>query len=327
MTKGLDISEFQKGIDLGKVKGAGYDFVILRAGYTGTSTGVGKYQDACFEGFYKQAKAAGLKVGAYWYSCANNKDRGVAEAQYMIDNCLKGKTFEYPIYIDVEDPKWQTIGKQSVGLAIQGFCDTLEKAGYYAGVYANINFLSNYIDQTMIKPYDLWLACWSSEKPSIYRSYGMWQSSDKGSVAGYTVDTDEAYLDYPTVIANAGLNGLSKPTVSKPTTPTPQSKPQPQPQKKSVDEIAKEVIQGKWGNGQARTDALKKAGYDANAVQVKVNAMLQPKTQTVIYTVQAGDTLSGIASKYGTTYTKIAKDNGIANPNVIYAGQKLKIIK
>ena len=102
-TKGIDISYYQKGIDLKKVKQAGYRFVIIRAGYTGISSGTQKAVDSAFNGFYKQAKAAGLGVGAYWYSCANSYAKGKAEAEFMINHCLKGKKFDYPIYIDVEE--------------------------------------------------------------------------------------------------------------------------------------------------------------------------------------------------------------------------------
>ena len=105
---GLDISVWQRGLLLENVKKAGYDFVILRAGYTGYGSSRSKNKDNCFEDFYNQAKKLGLKVGAYWYSCANDSATGRAEAEYMYNNCLKGKKFEFPIYIDVENPRWQS---------------------------------------------------------------------------------------------------------------------------------------------------------------------------------------------------------------------------
>ena len=118
--------------------------------------------------------------------------------------------------------------------------------------------------------------------------------------------------------------------------PTPQ--PQPQPTK-SIDEIAREVINGNWGNGQERKDRLTAAGYNYSEVQGRVNEILagntpapapQPAPQPsnpdyIEYTVVKGDNLTKIAKKYGTTYKKIAADNGIKNPNLIYTGQKLKI--
>ena len=263
--RGLDISYYQANINFNAIKDAGYDFVILRAGYTGTSYGTNKVKDTSFEDFYNKAKAVGLGVGAYWYSCANDYDKGVAEAQYMIDNCLRGKQFEYPIYMDVEEDKWQRVGKDAVGNAIRGFCETLEANGYYAGVYANPNYLNNYINMDMIADYDLWLAQWTSVAPSFSRAYGLWQDSDNGSVAGMRVDTDVAFTDYPSVIINAGLNGYGA------AAPTPTPAPQPT---KSIDEVAREVINGNWGNGEDRYNNLTNAGYNAQEVQDRVNQIL-----------------------------------------------------
>lgn len=95
--------------------------------------------------------------------------------------------------------------------------------------------------------------------------------------------------------------------------------------KKSIDQVAHEVIAGKWGNGIVRRTRLRLAGYDPTAVQNRVNEILA--NNYILYTVKAGDTLSSIAKRYGTTYKKIAKDNGIKDPNKIYVGQKLKIYK
>lgn len=97
--------------------------------------------------------------------------------------------------------------------------------------------------------------------------------------------------------------------------------------KKSIDEIAREVIAGKWGNGLVRKTRLRLAGYDPSAVQQRVNEILGGGSVYSVYTVKKGDTLSSIARRYNTTYQKIAKDNGIKDPNRIYAGQVLKIYK
>ena len=91
------------------------------------------------------------------------------------------------------------------------------------------------------------------------------------------------------------------------------------------EELAQEVWEGKWGNGEQRKARLTAAGYDYAAVQKRVEEINPHKAIT--YTVQRGDTLSAIARKYGTSVTKIVKDNGIINPNLIYPGQKLTINK
>lgn len=96
------------------------------------------------------------------------------------------------------------------------------------------------------------------------------------------------------------------------------------PKKKSVEEVAREVIDGKWGTGSSRKKKLEAAGYDYNAVQNRVNEILSKKTIT--YTVKSGDTLSSIAQRYKTTVKAIAAENNISNVNVIRVGQKLKIM-
>lgn len=96
---------------------------------------------------------------------------------------------------------------------------------------------------------------------------------------------------------------------------------------KSIDELAKEVINGLWGNGDERKQRLTAAGYSYSAVQARVNELVKGSSgsKAEYYTVKSGDTLSGIAKKYGTTYQKLAQMNGIKNPNIIYAGQKIRV--
>ena len=98
--------------------------------------------------------------------------------------------------------------------------------------------------------------------------------------------------------------------------------PKPAPAKKSNEEIAKEVLAGKWGNGDERKARLTKAGYNYSAIQGIINSRAN---SAIYYTVKAGDNLTHIAARYGTTWQAIARLNGIKNPNVIHAGQKLRI--
>ena len=94
--------------------------------------------------------------------------------------------------------------------------------------------------------------------------------------------------------------------------------------KKSITEVAKDVINGKYGNGDERKKKLEAKGYDYDTVQAKVNQLLGTETVKT-YTVKSGDTLSAIASKYNTTVDKLVKDNNIVNANLIYVGQKIVI--
>lgn len=324
MITGLDLSYWNKGLKISSVKKAGYDFVILRAGYTGYGEGKTKQKDSCFEDFYAQAKALGMPVGAYWYSCANDSASGKAEAEFIYNNCLKGKQFEYPIYIDIEETRWQANNKKGVTDGIIAFCETLKKLGYYCGIYSSTWWFSNYIDSARLENYSKWVAAWRSSKPAFsFSHFDIWQNSDSGKVGNFKVDTNICYTDFNKVIKNAGLNGFNKSAAK------PIEKPVEKPvvKKKTVDELAKEVIAGKWGNGADRKAALEKAGYDYSAVQKKVNEILAKESENkkVTYTVKKGDTLTAIAKKYGTTVKKLKDLNKLANANLIKVGQILKI--
>lgn len=281
---GIDISTYQGGINLATAKAEGVKFALLRAGFTGYGNGVSKSVDNQFENHYRNAKANGLGVGAYWFSRATTYENGKAEAEYMYNNCLKGKQFEYPIAIDVEDSYYQAkAGKQAVTNAIKGFCEYLEAKGYYVCIYANSNWFKNYMDLSQLTKYDKWVANWGTSRPSSPAG-GLWQFGGEtnrirtNKVAGMTVDQNYAFYDYPAIMKQKGLNGFSANADVKPqdpVTPTPQPTPAP--------------------------------------------------SNDTIYVVKAGDTLSGIASKYGTTYQTLAAYNNISNPNLIYVGQQIKI--
>lgn len=257
---GIDISSHQKGLKLQNVLKDGVKFAILRAGFTGWGTGVNLNKDDEFETFYAEAKKIGLPVGAYWYSCANTYTKGKEEAKYMYEHCLKGKQFEYPIYIDVEDEHWQKQNKTLTTEAIKGFCEYLEALGYYVGIYANVDWFRNKIKTDELEAYDKWVAYWTKNRPT-YPKGGMWQFGGgtnlirSPKMAGRTIDQDFAYKDYPTIIKNAKLNGYGT-------------------QRKSVDELAQEVINGEWGNKPVRKKRLTEAGYDYDAVQDRVNEIL-----------------------------------------------------
>ena len=318
--KGIDISSWQSNFKMKDLKPNGYDFAILRGGFTGYGANRTKSKDKSFEGFYKEAKKLGIPVGCYWYSCANTKQGGIEEADYFYQNCLKGKQFEYPIYIDVEEPRWQASNKQGTTDAIIAFCQFLEKLGYFVGIYANLSWFNTIIQTSRLSAYTKWVACWSSKKPSFkYNAFDMWQYSSSPYIAGTKMDVNEVFVDFPAIIKAKGYNGFK---ADQKQDEKPKEDTTPVEPKKTIDELAQECIEGKWGNGAVRTNKLTKAGYDYDAVQKRVNELLSKET---IYTVKKGDTLSKIANKYHTTVNAIAKKNGIKNVDLIYVGQKLKI--
>lgn len=315
--KGIDVSRHNGSIDWDKVKKSGIQFAILRAGYGKNSI------DGKFHYNAKSCNEVGLPIGVYWFSYALTAAEAKKEADYVCD-LISAYKIEYPVCFDYEydsiDYAKKNGGKTdaaTIRAIAKAFLDHVEERGYYAMNYTNIDFLNRGFESLTSK-YDTWLADWSN---SPDRSCGIWQYSSKGSVSGISgaVDMDISYNDYPAIIAGKGLNGLKN----------GENKPIKQQDKKSIAEIAKEVIDGKWGNGDERKKRLKAAGYNAEEVQKKVNEILYGKKKETVsyYTVRFGDTLTGIAKKYGTTVDRIVKNNGIKNPNKIYVGQKLKIVK
>lgn len=204
VNRGADISEFQgSSFKLRWLPESLYKFVIVRGAgtYRGSSR---KYIDSEFERFYKEAKEVEFPIGVYYYSTATTYDEGKEEANFLYNNCLKGKQFEYPIFIDCEE--------NNTILGIQGFCETLEKLGYFVGVYCNLS-MYNSLDKNILKKYCLWLAYWGTSKPKIELPIGIWQYANNLKVGGITTDGDYGYQDFPTIIKENGLNGYATPPV------------------------------------------------------------------------------------------------------------------
>lgn len=481
MIKGIDVSRYQGTIDFEQVRKAGYEFVMLQAGY-------GMYpdqKDPYFEDNYRKAKAAGMYVGAYWYSYAVTVEQAKREAAVFLD-VVKGKEFEYPLALDIEDKTQAKLPTSTVDDICLAFCTAVEQASYYVVLYSYTNFILPKVSVGVTQRYDTWIAEYTTaDKPTYNRDYGMWQYSSTGKVSGIVddVDVNRSYRNYPEIIRAAGLNGLAqeeKPTTVHAADPFDsyfakwlgkgidfdgkygvqcfdlanhysvnliggkqflgmgayeiytnfdnqpahelyeriQNTPEFIPQKgdimvwgtgigqyghvaicngegdttwfNSYDQnwgyahapvtLVKHSYQGVLGvlrprdqakirglkgdvdgdgditvsdlsaiiahvkgispieediynadvNGDGEVnvaDAMAVAAHVKGISPIKSNttAKATAKREATTYTVRPGDTLSGIAKQYGTTYMKLAKDNNIANPNLIYAGQKLTI--
>lgn len=206
---GIDVSEHNGVIDWAKVKKAGaVDFAIIRAGY-GNST---SQKDRQFSTNLKNAQAQGIPCGAYWFSYATTIADAKAEAKAFI-SVIGNNKFEYPLYFDWEGDSMQyaqRLGfsptKTDISNFAIAFCSALEDAGYYAGVYMNLDYYKNYFTSNVLKKYDLWYAQYGS-----YASVeaNLWQYSSTGTVSGISgnVDMNVCSVDYPSIIKNASLNG------------------------------------------------------------------------------------------------------------------------
>ena len=191
--KGMDISAWQGKINkenFEKAKNSGIKFVILRLGYTGSSTQKPTI-DSVFENNYTNAIAAGLPVGVYYYSLATNADLAKKEADFCIKN-LKGKTITYPVYIDVEDPSYQSkCSKATLAKVCNYFCAQINTAGYKSGVYASLSWFNNKIGE-ITAPHSKWVAQYNTT--CDYKgAYDMWQYSSSGKVKGLSGKIDVNY--------------------------------------------------------------------------------------------------------------------------------------
>ncbi|MBR3269240.1 MAG: hypothetical protein IKI58_11040 [Oscillospiraceae bacterium] len=203
--KGIDISAWQGQVDFDKVAAdPNVEFIILRAGH-------GKYlkqKDTMFEEYYDKATAAGIPVGAYWFSYAMTPEDARIEANVFMQ-VLGDRKFEYPIVLDIEAEKQMKLTKEEASEIVIAYCDELEKHGYYAMVYSFTNFLNNYLNDTVFRRFDVWCAHTKVSKPTFKGKYGIWQYSWEGKIDGINanVDMDYCYKDYPEIIKNKHLNG------------------------------------------------------------------------------------------------------------------------
>lgn len=344
---GIDISNWQKGIDLAAVP---CDFVIAKA-----TQGTGYTSPDCARQI-KQAMSLGKRVGVYHYIGGQG---AVAEMDFFIDS-IKNWVGKVMIVLDWESGENSAWG--NLGYLEQCIARVKERTGVPPVVYASAS----------VFPWDLckkhncgsWVAQYANNDATGYQgtpwnegkySCAMRQYSSSGRLSGYNgnLDLNKFYGDAAAWDRYANPKGSAQPA------PQPQPTPHPTAPQGSTLDLVDRVMRGEFGDGEARRAALGirydevqnftnhidqasvdtlvaevKTGRYGNdpirervlgsrykAVQDKINGVSQPVR---VYIVKSGDTLSGIAAKLGTTYQALAKKNGISNPNLIYAGQKIK---
>lgn len=300
--KGIDVSSFQGNIDWTKVKGAGYQFAIIRLGIGDNVT---SQDDKKLKEYVKGCQDNGIPYGFYLVSYAKRLtgDESVNSEIEHTERLIQG-TKPFCIFYDMEIADTISLGKETLTNFAITYCKYFKNLGYQVGVYANKNWFTNYLDYNKLKSngYKIWLANYRVDKPGL--DCDIWQYSDKGNVEGINTNSTDLDIMYSNLIgSNQDPNSSNL---------------------KSTEEVVQEVINGVWRNGEDRKILLTNAGYNYNAIQAKVNSILVSNS-VVTYTVKSGDTLSSIASKYSTTYQKLAEYNNIANPNIINVGQVIKI--
>lgn len=246
MYKGIDVSQWQGTIDWKKVADAGIQFAIIRCAKGDLSI------DPYFQRNYAGATSNGLEVGAYKYSYATTVDDAVAEAEATL-RALNGRKFGAKVWLDLEDKCQQNLDKELLYEIVKKWLEIVKAAGYEVGIYCNQYWYKSILtDKIKALTKNFWIAKWSDKKPELGEL--AWQYSSEGKVDGVNGNTDMNYYygEFDVIIAD----DKDKPTLL------------------PLDEIATEVIDGKWGNGSARREALEEAGYDYQTVQDRVNELI-----------------------------------------------------
>ena len=194
---GIDVSKWNGDIDWDRVKNAGVEFAIIRAGYRGSTTG-GLVEDSCFAANMRGAAASGMPVGVYFFTQAVNEVEAVEDASAVLE-LIREYELEYPVFIDTEgaggNGRADNLDPETRTLVCEAFCRTIANAGYTAGVYASRNWYNNNLHTQKLENYCIWLAEYRSA-PLYQGYYHMWQYTSKGAVDGIAgnVDMNISYL-------------------------------------------------------------------------------------------------------------------------------------
>ena len=246
----------------------------------------GFYTDSKFERNYQGAKNNGVSVGVYYFVGPGF----VSEEDGIADanrflNIIEGKTFEMPIALDLESTSIDD--KVGATEAAIAFCETLENAGYYVVIYgSDLYGFKDRMEIDRLKDYDKWVARYGS-KPQYVTEYGMWQYSSTEHIDGITENSVDKNIAYKDYPFIIKNAGLNGFSADSESSHEDETSVVPSEPEKSEESEEPEDI--------------------------------------VTYTIQPGDNLSVIAEKFGTTVDRLVELNGIENPNLIYAGDVLRI--
>lgn len=307
---GIDISNWQARINLAAVPA---DFVIAKA-----TQGTGYVSPDCARQV-EQARQVGKRFGVYHYVSGGN---AIAEANFFVDNCANwiGKGL---FCIDWESNENSAWGNE--GYLEQVVAQVKARTGIPPIIYVQASRYAQVAAVANRQNCGLWVAQYANMNPTGYQSTpwneGTYacvirQYSSTGRLPGYggNLDLNKFYGDGATYdkYVTGGGSGSN----------VPPSKPADPLAGRSDDDLANAVIRGEFGDGDARKQKL---GSRYDAVQALVNRKLaKPASPGRTYTVQPGDTLSGIAAKLGVAQSQIGGFHS-GNPNLIYPGEVLSV--
>ena len=210
----IDVSRYQGEIDWAQVVAAGYKGAMLKTVSTNrklSKRADGLYIDPTFETNYRNARAAGLDVGVYYYTYATNKDMVNAELS-LLRQAVYGKELTLPVTVDVEDNRLVSLDKQDLTDLTAYALHEVEQMGFYAQLYTYTSFAKAhlFVGGAALHPYDVWLADYTGKTPKVDFKYNAHQHTSKGSVPGISgsVDLNVTTLNYPRIIRKKGLTRL-----------------------------------------------------------------------------------------------------------------------
>lgn len=206
MRKGIDVSSYQGDINWEETKKY-IDFAILRCGW---GNDIKSQDDPKFERNASECNRLSIPYGVYLFSYATNLTMAESEAEHTL-RLIKEKQLEYPVFLDVEERGQLSLPKEELVNIVKHYCEKIESAGYYVGIYASLSTLNGILNDPLLAKYDKWVAEWSRDF-SYRGSSGLWQYTDHDRIPGIPtrVDGDKAFYDYPEIIRKNGLNHLEE---------------------------------------------------------------------------------------------------------------------
>ena len=208
----IDVSRYQGTIDWAQVAAAGYKGVMLKTVSTNhklSKRADGLYIDPTFETNYRNAKAAGLDVGVYYYTYATSEAMADAELA-LVREAVRGKELTMPVCVDVEENKLKPLSTLDLTNVGAYALEKVEAMGFYAQLYTYTGYSYELDMGRLANRWDVWLADYTGKAPKVSFKYNAHQHTSKGAVPGISgnVDLNVTTLNYPKIIRKKGLTRL-----------------------------------------------------------------------------------------------------------------------
>lgn len=206
MKKGIDVSSYQGDINWEEAKKY-IDFAIIRCG---VGNNIKEQDDKKWERNTSECERLSIPYGTYLFSYATNLTMAQSEVEHTL-RLVKDKKLEYPIFLDVEERGQLSLPKEQLVEIVKYYCEKIESAGYYVGIYASLSTLNGILNDEALLKYDKWVAEWGKDF-SYHKNSGLWQNTDHEQILGINtrMDGDIAFYDYPEIIRKNGLNHLEE---------------------------------------------------------------------------------------------------------------------